>query len=147
MNKVFTIGFTKISAEKFFSIIKNNEISLLVDVRLNNTSQLAAFSKYPDIVFFLKEICNCDYKHEVLFAPKESTLSLYKKKIIDWNKYVDEFSEAMENRQIKDYIEKNYNNDQDICLLCSEPTPKFCHRRLIAELFLEVFPRKTIVHL
>ena len=82
MNKLYTIGFTKKNAEKFFELIRKNDITLLVDVRLNNTSQLAAFSKYPDIEFFLKEICSCDYKHEILFAPEDSTLSRYKKKTI-----------------------------------------------------------------
>ena len=104
MNKVFTIGFTQKNAETFFTLIKGNNIPLLVDVRLNNTSQLAAFSKYPDIVFFLKELCGCDYKHEVLFAPEESTLNRYKKKEINWDKYVEEFSATMKDRNIKELL-------------------------------------------
>lgn len=147
MNKVFTIGFTQKNAETFFTLIKGNNIPLLVDVRLNNTSQLAAFSKYPDIVFFLKELCGCDYKHEVLFAPEESTLNRYKKKEINWDKYVEEFSATMKDRNIKEYILDNYNSTKDICLLCSEPVPDHCHRRLISEIFLEVFPKKEVIHL
>jgi len=147
MNKIYTIGFTQKNAEKFFGLIKNNGISLLVYVRLNNTSQLAAFSKYPDIEFFLKEICGCGYKHEICFAPEDSTLSRYKKKDIGWDSYVEEFSETMKKRNIKDYIKNNYDIPMDICLLCSEATPEYCHRRLIAELMHEVFPKAEIIHL
>lgn len=147
LDKIYTIGFTQKNAEKFFGLIKNNKITLLVDVRLNNTSQLAAFSKHPDISFFLKEICGCDYKHEILFAPEDSTLSRYKKKVIDWNTYVEEFSATMDKRKIRDYIRMHYDITLNICLLCSEATPEYCHRRLIAEIIHEVFPETEIIHL
>lgn len=147
MNKIYTIGFTKKTAEAFFTLLKSSDISLVVDVRLNNTSQLASFSKYPDIVFFLDSICNIEYKHDVLFAPTDSTLSRYKKKQISWSEYVEEFSDAMDKRHIKDYIRENYSDSDNICLLCSEPIPKYCHRRLVAELFKEVFPQISIIHL
>ena len=42
---IYTIGFTQKSAEQFFEAIKKNNIELLIDVRLNNKSQLAGFSK------------------------------------------------------------------------------------------------------
>ena len=48
MIKLFTIGFTKKDAKTFFDLLNNNGVTLIVDVRLNNTSQLAVFSKYPD---------------------------------------------------------------------------------------------------
>ena len=101
MDNIFTIGFTKKTAEKFFSLIKDNNISLVVDIRLNNTSQLAGFSKYPDIKYFLDAICKVDYIHEPFFAPEESTLSKYKKGKINWSEYTFEFLQTMEKRQIK----------------------------------------------
>ncbi len=52
MNTIFTIGFTKKTAQAFFELLKNNKVNTVLDVRLNNTSQLAGFSKYPDIEFF-----------------------------------------------------------------------------------------------
>ena len=147
MTKLFTIGFTKKSAEKFFGILKENNINLVVDVRLNNVSQLSGFSKFPDIQFFLKTICDINYQHDLKFSPEESTLSRYKKKNIDWNTYVCEFTATMQKREIRKYIAENYNTSQNICLLCSENEPEHCHRRLVAEIFQEVFPELEVIHL
>lgn len=147
MTNIFTIGFTQKTAETFFTLLKKNTISMVIDVRLNNTSQLASFSKYPDIVYFLNSICNISYKHDVSFAPTELTLSRYKKKEINWDEYVIEFSDTMAKREIMDYIRDNYKELDNLCLLCSEPTAKNCHRRLVAELFKDVFPQINIIHL
>jgi len=147
MNKLYTIGFTKKNAKQFFSALNENKINLVVDVRLNNTSQLAGFSKYPDIEFFLDKICNIKYKHDLHFAPNESTLSRFKKKQINWETYEIEFAETMQNRRITEYIKKNYSTDISICLLCSEPTPENCHRRLVADYFKMVFDEIQIIHL
>lgn len=148
MNNICTIGFTKKNAEDFFDLLQKNDVKLLIDVRLNNTSQLAGFSKFPDIKFFLDKICNIEYRHEVIFAPEESTLKRYKSKEIDWEQYVAEFNETMKKREIRNYILEKYSNiSGKICLLCSEPTPEKCHRRLIAEIFSQVFSDIKIIHL
>lgn len=147
LNKVFTIGFTKKTAEQFFKILNEQDIDLLIDIRLNNSSQLAGFSKYPDIEFFLNKICNIEYKHDEKFSPSESTLSRYKKKEINWTSYEVEFEETMNLRQIEKYISENYEIYNSVCLLCSEPTAEFCHRRLIADKFKKVFKNIEIVNL
>ena len=66
---LFTIGFTKKSAEAFFSKIKGAGIKRVIDIRLNNVSQLAGFAKRDDLKYFLKTICNCDYAHETILSP------------------------------------------------------------------------------
>ena len=147
MRKLFTMGFTKKTAENFFNLLEKNSVSTVVDVRLNNTSQLAAFTKFPDIVFFLNKISNINYVHDVNFAPTEKILSDYKKKIIDWRGYEEEFFKLMNERNISDYIKKNYSDAENFCLLCTEPTPEKCHRRLVAEKFLEVFNDIEIINL
>ena len=76
-NNIYTIGFTHKTAEDFFTILKKSGTSTLIDVRLNNTSQLAGFSKYPDIRFFLEQICNIKYIHDIKFAPEELCTTLY----------------------------------------------------------------------
>ena len=124
MIKVCTIGFTKKTAKQFFSILTKNNIDTVVDIRLNNSSQLAGFSKYPDIEFFLEKICNIGYKHDLHFAPKDSTLTKYKKKQISWDEYEIEFAQTMLERKITEYIKANYSSEGSICLLCSEPTPE-----------------------
>ena len=69
--KIFTIGFTKKSAENFFSLIKKSNVSTLLDVRLNNVSQLAGYAKRDDLRFFLKEICGTEYIHVPELAPTD----------------------------------------------------------------------------
>ncbi len=149
MTNIYTIGFTKKDAKTFFELIKSNHITLVVDVRLNNTSQLAAFSKYPDIKYFLNKCAKCLYKSDKNFSPIESTLNDYKKKKITWLEYVDQFNKTMEGRNIKEYIKNTYESiiaKETICFLCSEEQPENCHRRLIAERFAEIFGL-NIIHL
>ena len=149
MTNIYTIGFTKKDAKTFFNLIRDNGITLVVDVRLNNTSQLAGFSKYPDIKYFLAKCSKCYYKSDKNFSPSETTLNDYKKKVIDWNEYVKQFNETMDRRKIKDYIKEKYTDilgKETICFLCSEETPEYCHRRLIAEIFAEIFDL-NIIHL
>lgn len=148
MNIIFTIGFTKKTAQVFFELLKNNKVNTVLDVRLNNTSQLAGFSKYPDIEFFLNEICNINYISDAKFAPTEQILKDYKKKKISWDNYVLEFNKVMDSRKIDEYIEikyKNYAYD-NICLLCSEEKHINCHRSLVARHFSDVLGG-NVVHL
>ena len=84
--QIYTMGFTKKSAEEFFGLLKDNEIEMLIDVRLNNQSQLAGFTKGRDLAFFLRKICKCSYSHEIQFAPTKMILDNYKKQIISVNK-------------------------------------------------------------
>ena len=147
MTKMFTIGFTKKKAADFFSLLIENDVKLVVDIRLNNTSQLAAFAKFPDIEYFLYKICNIDYIHDKSFSPEESTLSKYKKKLISWEQYEDEFNSTMLNRSIESYIRDNYSKYDNLCLLCSEAEADQCHRRLLANIFKEQFNDIEIIHL
>ena len=110
------------------------------------TCQLAGFSKYPDIEFFLNEICQISYISDTHFAPEEWLLKEYKSKKIDWNQYVKFFDKIMDERDITNYIKHNYTVYQDnrICLLCSEEKAENCHRYLVAQKFVEVFNCKII---
>ena len=90
--KIYTIGFTQKSAKEFFEKIKDNGIELLIDVRLNNVSQLAGFAKGKDLEYFLKEICNCDYVHEIVLAPTKELLDNYRAKITSWLEYEEIFN-------------------------------------------------------
>ena len=149
MTNIYTIGFTKKDAKTFFELIKTNNITLVVDVRLNNTSQLAGFSKYPDIKYFLAKCAKCHYLSDKHFSPSETTLDDYKKKKINWDEYVKQFNETMDKRKIREYIKDKYTkilSEETICFLCSEETPENCHRRLIAEIFAEIF-NLSIIHL
>jgi uncharacterized protein (DUF488 family) len=144
-NAIFTIGFTKKNAKTFFSKLRDAGVTNLIDVRLNNVSQLAGFAKRDDLIFFLKELCNCDYKHIPDFAPTKEILDAYKKKEIDWAGYERHFNNLIKKRKIENMIsEKDLNNT---CLLCSEHTPEQCHRRLVAEYLQNNFANIQINHL
>lgn len=145
--KVFTIGFTQKNARKFFSLLRDNNVKTVVDIRLNNTSQLAAFAKGEDLKFFLTEFCNIDYIHDTTFAPTEVLLKDYKNKKVSWLDYEKEFDRIMEKRNIESYIAKNYADKDSICLLCSEALPNQCHRRLVAEIFKDTLEEVQIIHL
>ncbi len=145
LREMYTIGFTQKTAEDFFTSLTKNNIELILDIRLNNTSQLAAFSKYPDIKYFLREICNIEYIHDVLFSPDEITLKRYKSKEICWELYAKEFEETMIKRNINDHITKKYSLNKNICLLCSESKPEHCHRSLVANKFITSFKDIKII--
>ena len=130
--KLFTIGFTKKTAETFFNRLRGSQISRLVDVRLNNVSQLAGFTKRDDLRFFTRELCDVEYLHLPELAPTASILDPYKKvKNGDWEMYERQFLELMAARKIEDKLEKRILDGA--CLLCSEEKPHHCHRRLVAE--------------
>jgi len=143
--KLFTIGFTKKNARTFFELLKTYGINRLIDIRLNNVSQLAGFTKKDDLEYFLKTICNIEYLHIVSLSPTDELLRKYKMKIIDWDAYEREFNELLRSRKPEDIIgiEKLANS----CFLCSEPTSDKCHRRLVAEYYKKIYPEIEIIHI
>ncbi|UAN65545.1 DUF488 domain-containing protein [Serratia sp. JSRIV006] len=127
---IYSIGFTEKTAERFFNLIKSQSISMLVDVRLNNVSQLAGFAKKNDLKYFLKTICNIDYAHVPDLAPTKEMLDPYKKGNVPWEIYENNFLNLMAQRNIERIDKKIIENS---CLLCSEHKPHHCHRRLVIE--------------
>jgi len=145
MIKLYTIGFAKKSAEKFFNVLATADVKKIVDTRINNVSQLAGFAKGVDLRFFAREIGNISYEHNVDFAPTKELLTLYRKKKITWEEYEIEYLNLLDIRKVaaKTDIEKLHEG----CLLCSEHTPEKCHRRLLADYFKHVKNDIEIVHL
>lgn len=129
--RLFTIGFTQKSARQFFTTLIDAGVRRVIDVRLNNVSQLAAFTKRADLEYFLRVIGDMDYLHLPIFAPTQDILDAYKKQKGDWSIYEQQFLPLMAQRQVEDHISRA--TLRDACLLCSEPTPEHCHRRLVAE--------------
>lgn len=142
---IFTIGFTKKTAKQFFELLNKNNVEILLDIRLNNKSQLAGFTKGDDLQYFLSELCHCEYRHCLEFAPTKEILDAYKKKQIAWNEYESQYA-ALMNKRAK-YLEfsNRFANYTNICLLCSEPTPEQCHRRLLAEMIVNTAPKQIEV--
>jgi uncharacterized protein (DUF488 family) len=129
---VYTIGFTQTSASRFFGTLKQHGIRRLIDVRLNNVSQLAGFTRRDDLAYFLREILRADYVHEPQLAPTTELLSAYRKKQIDWATYELRFLQLMAERR----IEQRFPLDSfagPSALMCSEAIADRCHRRLVLE--------------
>jgi len=143
--KIFTLGFTKKSAQTFFTTLKNSGATRLVDVRLNNVSQLAGFAKKEDLRFFTKSLCGIDYVHTPSLAPTKEMLDVYKKQKGDWSLYERRFLDLMHTRHIESETPRELL--EGACLLCSEEKPHHCHRRLVAEYLREHWENVEIQHL
>jgi len=143
---VYTIGFTQKTAAQFFDTLRESGIRQLVDVRLNNVSQLAGFSKRDDLKYFLRAICDVAYVHELRLAPTQELLDGYKQRKWDWPEYEQRFLALMRERQVEDQIDQRLF-DIPTVLLCSEASPERCHRRLVLEYLQSKWGGMTVKHL
>jgi uncharacterized protein (DUF488 family) len=144
--QIYTIGFTRKSAERFFSLIEEHQITRLIDVRLNPRGQLAGFTKQADLAYFLRRIVGCDYRHLEKLAPTEEILADYRKDH-DWPRYEARFEALMDQRDVPETLARGIFEERVCCLLCSEAMPDQCHRRLVAEHLARHWPGTEIVHL
>lgn len=143
--KLSTIGFTKKPARRFFDLLRQSGAKRVVDVRLNNRSQLAGFAKQDDLAYFLSELCGMEYIHLPALAPTQEILDDYKKRRGDWTTYEDRFIALMRERRIEETIPQEIVADS--CLLCSEDKSHYCHRRLVAEYLKQHWGNVEIAHL
>lgn len=143
--RVYTLGFTKKSAEGFFELLRGSGAERVIDVRLNNVSQLAGFTKRDDLTYFLQEVCSMGYEHMPDLAPTQEMLKAYRDGSITWDDYETRFIALMTERRIEDLLIKDVVNNA--CLLCSEEAPNRCHRRLVAEYLQERWGNIEIIHL
>lgn len=143
--EIFTIGFTKKSAERFFALLRAAGVKRIVDVRLNNTSQLAGYAKREDLAFFAKQIADVDYVHLPELAPTPEMLAEYRGGGRDWETYAEQFLALMKKRRIEEQVPKKVIDGG--CLLCSEDRPHHCHRTLVAQYLSERWGGAEVKHL
>ena len=129
--EIYTIGFTQKTAPRFFELLRQAGIRRLIDVRLNNQSQLAGFTRKNDLPFFLQEICGAEYLHLPLLAPTQEILDAFKKDNGSWQQYEARFGQLLVSRKVEELDRTLFA--MPTVLLCSEATPEHCHRRLVAE--------------
>ena len=139
---LYTIGFTKKTAEEFFSSIKSYRILKVIDIRLKNVSQLSGFAKKEDLKYFLTTLCDCEYQHLPMLAPTKDLLEGYKKKKITWEEYENEFNKIITERKIENFVSPEELDFS--CFLCSEFEPDQCHRRLVADYLSKKFNQSII---
>lgn len=144
--EIYTIGFTQTTAEHFFGRLKAAGVERLLDVRLNNSSQLAGFAKAQDLPFFSEELLGARYEHDPRLAPTQDLLDEYKKRKGDWGVYERGFLNLMAERQIERTLSPA-EFDTPTALLCSEATAENCHRRLVCEYLAGHWPEVRSVHL
>ncbi len=144
--EICSIGFTRRSAEGFFESLRQAEIRKLIDIRLNNTSQLAGFAKRDDLKYFLDRLLAVQYVHEPLLAPTQEMLDDLKKRGGTWRQYEEGFLALMEERQIDKTFSREFFVPKSV-LLCSEFEPDDCHRRLVIEFLAHKWGEITAVHL
>jgi len=143
--KIYTIGFTKKSASQFFEALCSAKVDRVVDVRLNNVSQLAGFAKRQDLVYFLEKIGSIKYTHALELAPTQEMLDAYKKRGGSWAEYEERFLNLIQERKVElGWATELRDGD---CLLCSEEKPRNCHRRIVAEYFAAQLDGVEIHHL
>jgi uncharacterized protein (DUF488 family) len=144
--EIYTIGFTQTTAERFFARLRRARIERLLDVRLNNSSQLAGFAKAQDLPYFLRELVGASYEHEPRLAPTQELLDDFKKRRGKWADYEPGFMALMAERRVERLLSPS-DFERRTALLCSEATAEHCHRRLVCEYLDEQWGGVTTVHL
>lgn len=144
--RLYTIGFTQKSAERFFGLLAEHGVERVVDIRLKPGGQLSGFAKQNDLAWFLERLTGASYLHLPELAPSAEIRDDYRKDH-DWDRYVPRFEALMDARGIPDVLDRASFAERVSCLLCSEPTPERCHRRLVAERLAREWPGMEIIHL
>jgi uncharacterized protein (DUF488 family) len=146
LQSLYTIGFTQLSLAEFVGLLRGAGVDAVVDTRLRNTSQLAGWAKRDDLAFLLREGFGIAYEHVPLFAPTGELLDRYRAGR-DWDGYTAAYRALLDERPIVALGRDLFARCQVPCLLCSEPTPDHCHRRLLAEYLAEKLGGIVITHL
>jgi uncharacterized protein (DUF488 family) len=94
---IYTIGFTQKTAEQFFETLGKSGAKYLLDIRINNTSQLAGFTKKRDLKYLLDQLLDMEYVEVPEFAPTKELLRVYKQ-TKDWESYEKAYSALMAKR-------------------------------------------------
>lgn len=147
MPTIATIGFAKKNLKEFLYLLKNANVTCLIDTRLNNTSQLSGFAKKQDLEFLLEEFMNIQYIHRLDLAPTKNILTEFKSKEITWEEYTAQYLMLLKDRKIDSKIDELFGNNNTICFLCSEHKHHFCHRSLLADYIKESNKEIKIIHL
>jgi uncharacterized protein (DUF488 family) len=146
MQTIYTIGYTQKTLERFIRLLQEAGVDAVVDIRLRNTSQLAGFSKRDDLAFLLREGFGIEYEHRPDLAPTPEIMNAYKTDA-DWSAYEEAFLHLLAERNAEAIGRQLVARYDCLCLLCAEPNADHCHRRLVAEWWVEHLPDVEVIHL
>jgi uncharacterized protein (DUF488 family) len=142
---IFTIGFGQKTAREFFDILKAAGVRKVIDIRLNNVSQLAGFTKKDDLAYFLEALVGLGYEHHPELAPTKEMLDAYRGGKVEWAAHAERIRRLLAERAVENVLMPEAMDGA--CLLCSEPEPDHCHRRIVAEFLADRWGNVTIRHL
>ena len=140
--KLFTIGYSKKSAEEFFDLLRTNNVKRVVDIRRHNTNQLAGFTKKDDLAWFLSVIADIDYQHVLELAPSEDLMHAYRKEGLPFDEFTEQLRAQFDEREMP--TKATFDR---AALLCSEADPSTCHRLIAAQYLAEKWSGVEIIHL
>jgi uncharacterized protein (DUF488 family) len=129
--QVYTIGFTRKSAERFFELIRSAGARSVTDVRRRPDTQLSGFAQGRDLRYFVPKLAGIPYRHELLLAPSTELLNDYRRHGLPWPDYVPRYLAELRERRVETAL--NPADIEQTIVLCSEPTTERCHRRLCLE--------------
>jgi uncharacterized protein (DUF488 family) len=144
--ELYTIGFAGKSLERFVTLLRDARVQRLIDVRLRPASQLSGYARQGDLRFVLEEYEHVEYRHSEDLAPTADILDGYRKSK-DWYGYEKAFSVLMAQRSMTGILHSIGAGADRVALLCSEHEPERCHRRLLAERYVDEHGGTSLVHL
>jgi len=145
MDRIYTIGHNKKSLRQFIELLRQAGVIKVIDIRLNNTSQLVGFAKKEDLVFVL-ELVGIEYEHLPQLAPTKEMRKKFKQGK-NWDEYKEAYLQLLKEQNLIALLEQPFKVNQTVCLLCAEDKPDQCHRRLLAEYIQLHHPNIEICHL
>lgn len=146
MIELFTIGFTQKNAERFFGLLKENQVSKLVDIRLKPDVQLSGFAKKVDLPYFMRELVGGSYIHLPELAPTAEIMEQHRSRK-NWQEFSQAFNALMDERDLPAALDRSMFEQERCCLLCSEHHAADCHRSLVAARLAKAWGNVTVVNL
>jgi uncharacterized protein (DUF488 family) len=146
MARICTIGYTQKTLERFIHLLQEAGVDAVIDIRLRNTSQLAGYTKRDDFSFLLRTCFNIAYEHRTELAPTPEIIAAYRA-TDDWTAYERAFLPVLDQEDAEAIGRQLLSRYLTPCLLCAEPEPDRCHRRLVAEWWAERLPDVEVLHL
>ena len=143
--EVYTAGFTKWLAKDFFSQLKDLKIHKLIDIRLRPNSQLSGFTREVNFSFFLENLSNVKYEHQLSLAPTKELLNKRRNEGLSWQDFEFEYLNLL-TKGVLEYCLNEISN-QNILFLCSETEPQFCHRRILTDKLCRLNSDLEVIHL
>ncbi len=146
MPTLATIGFGKKGAERLVELLLSAEVQTVVDTRRRPDSPLSGYARQRDLPFLLKSAAGIGYEYRPELAPPNELLGRYRNDK-DWPAYVRDFEAVLASPEAQRTMRQLLGRPDVVALLCSEPTPEKCHRRLVAERMQEMEPLLRVRHL